>query len=232
MYTWGYIKAASLAKLDLNQDEALEIDLTNRFVYYANEVITQVSSTVKPKKTFHTFKVYEEVSRNGNILIIDGVSKENLTLNEDGSIVDSNNTIVYYPCNYDITMPSDFVSFGDDVCTIEYYDFMYNKWLEECHDDCLSYIGYNKVSCKQKGTYKISYNARWYDFSNALDDTNLSFIPTDILDCIPSYIAHQCYKIDDEYKSSVFRNEYEIFLSRIDNTDFNNTKTFKIEGDW
>ena len=80
--------------------------------------------------------------------------------------------------------------------------------------------------------YFISYNARWYTFNKSLPDDEVIDVPNDILECIPSYIASQCYKIDDEYKASVFRNEYEIMLSRIDNSNFKNTKTIKIEGDW
>ena len=133
-------------------------------------------------------------------------------------------------------MPDDFVSFGDDVC------YMLEEVREHngetrlikvpIHDDDYEYLGYNQVVFKHPGNYFISYNARWYTFDKSLSDDELIDVPDDILDSIPSYIASQCYKIDDEYKASVFRNEYEIMLSRIDNSNFRNTKTIKIEGDW
>lgn len=199
-YTWGYIKDVSLSKLDLDENEATVQNLLSRFPFYANEVITQVCSSIKPKYTFENF------------------------------VIDKTNVGVKQ------TMPDDFVSFGDDVC------YMLEEVSERngetrlikvpIHDDDYEYLGYNQVVFKHPGNYFISYNARWYTFDKSLSDDELIDVPDDILDSIPSYIASQCYKIDDEYKASVFRNEYEIMLSRIDNSNFRNTKTIKIEGDW
>lgn len=199
-YTWGYIKDVSLSKLDLEEPEATVQNLLSRFPFYANEVITQVCSSIKPKYTFENF------------------------------VIDKTNVGVKQ------TMPDDFVSFGDDVC------YMLEEVREHngetrlikvpIHDDDYEYLGYNQVVFKHPGNYFISYNARWYTFDKSLSDDELIDVPDDILDSIPSYIASQCYKIDDEYKASVFRNEYEIMLSRIDNSNFRNTKTIKIEGDW
>jgi hypothetical protein len=199
-YTWGYIKDVSLSKLDLDENEATVQNLLSRFPFYANEVITQVCSSIKPKYTFENF------------------------------VIDKTDVGVKQ------TMPDDFVSFGDDVC------YMLEEVREHngetrlikvpIHDDDYEYLGYNQVVFKHPGNYFISYNARWYTFDKSLSDDELIDVPDDILDSIPSYIASQCYKIDDEYKASVFRNEYEIMLSRIDNSNFRNTKTIKIEGDW
>lgn len=199
-YTWGYIKDVSLSKLDLDENEATVQNLLSRFPFYANEVITQVCSSIKPKYTFENF------------------------------VIDKTNVGVKQ------TMPDNFVSFGDDVC------YMLEEVREHngetrlikvpIHDDDYEYLGYNQVVFKHPGNYFISYNARWYTFDKSLSDDELIDVPDDILDSIPSYIASQCYKIDDEYKASVFRNEYEIMLSRIDNSNFRNTKTIKIEGDW
>lgn len=195
MYTWGYIKDVTLAKLDLDEKEATIQNLLSRFPFYANEVITQVCSSVKPRRDFANFVV----------------------TSSDVGVVK--------------TMPSDFVSFGDDVC-YELINFGEHSTELELHDDDFAYIGYNKIMFKHEGNFFISYNARWYTFTKSLSDDEVIDVPCDILDCIPSYIASQCYKIDDEYKSSVFRNEYEIMLSRIDDTNFKNTKTIKIGGDW
>ena len=60
MYTWAYLKAAAFAKLDLTEDEATAQNLTGRFYIYANEVITQVCSAVKPKHKFETFVVKKD----------------------------------------------------------------------------------------------------------------------------------------------------------------------------
>lgn len=201
MYTWGYLKDVSLAKLDLDESEATVQNLLSRFPFYANEVITQVCSAIKPKYDFAYFDIKKEDV---------GIAK---------------------------TMPSDFVSFGDDVS----YQLIENQSLyygdvsvcrEELHDDDFTYNGYNKVVFNHEGKFYISYNARWFTFDKNIDNDFELDVPNDILDCIPSYIASQCYKIDDEYKAQVYRNEYEILLSRIDATNYKNTKTIKIDGGW
>lgn len=195
MYTWGYLKDVALAKLDLTESEATVQNLLSRFPFYANEVITQVCSAIKPKYTFAKFEIdFDKV----------GIAQ---------------------------TMPDDFISFGDDVC----YELVNNgKFLEkhQIFDVDFEYYGYNQVIFKRPGNFYISYNARWYTFTKAIDDNEKIDIPNDILDCIPSYIVSQCYKIDDEYKAQVFRNEYELMLSRIDATNYKNTKSILIEGDW
>lgn len=195
MYTWGYLKDVALAKLDLTENEATVQNLLSRFPFYANEVITQVCSAIKPKYTFAKFEIdFDKV----------GIAQ---------------------------TMPDDFISFGDDVC----YELVNNgKFLEKhrIFDVDFEYYGYNQVIFKHPGNFYISYNARWYTFTKAIDDNEKIDIPNDILDCIPSYIVSQCYKIDDEYKAQVFRNEYELMLSRIDATNYKNTKSILIEGDW
>jgi hypothetical protein len=217
------------------QIDSNELNWQNRFYIYANEVITQVSSTIKPKRTFYEVKTFENAEVFDSGLKVDGKFYNAYKLSPDNTkILDDKGVIVMYKVNTLISMPREFISFGDDVCTIEYFDFLHNKWLEECHDDVLSYCGYNQILCKEVGTYRISYNARWYTFtSNMSDDVQLGVvIPIDILECIPSYIASQCYKVDDEYKSSVFRNEYEMLLARIDDTNYKNSRTFRIGGDW
>lgn len=196
MYTWGYLKDASLAKLDLDEYEANERDLLSKFPFWANEVITDVVSAIKPKHTFAEFTI-----------TTDDIGKS-------------------------YTMPDDFVSFGDDVNTVVYKNEYDERVMEEAYDDDFAYKGYNSLVFWKEGTYSISYNARWITFDKNMDNNTKLGIPMDILECIPSYIACQGYKMDDEVKSALFRNEYEMKLARIDDTDFKQTKSFKIRGDW
>ena len=57
-------------------------------------------------------------------------------------------------------------------------------------------------------------------------------IPADVVICIPSYVASQVWKIDDERKANIFRNEFEIFFSRINNSDYRGVTTFGVRGGW
>lgn len=214
MYTWGYLLDAARAKLDLDESDPVYKRLLTSFKYYANEVMTQVCSTVKPKRVFATVVVTDD-----NVLT---------------------------PIDVSELLDTAFVSFGDDANTItcEWDGFAWNDEIvnvtskdgkkyvtREAHDNDFKYVGYNKIICYKVGTYQISCNTRWIDFTT-VDPSTVLKVPEDILDCIPSYIASQCYKIDDEYKSSVFRNEYEMFMSRINDFDYKSTKTFTIGGDW
>lgn len=196
MYTWGYIKDVTLAKLDLDEMEASEQNLLSRFPFYANEAITQICSTVKPRHCFAQFLI----------------KKDDIGVLKD--------------------MPDDFIAFDDDVNTRHYVDEWGDTWTTECHDDEVEFKGYNQILFKQEGIYTISYKARWYTFDKDMDNDVVLKVPNDVLDCLPSYIAHQCYKVDDEVKSQILRNEYEIFLARLDDTNYKQTKTFKIGGDW
>lgn len=238
MYTWGYIKQASLAKLDLNEQEANRQSMLNRFPVLANEALTQICSTCKPKFAFAEFIVsdiyviWKYLCEKYNVYNKHVIIKKPAVISDDAADFWEEYD-KYYFAGTPLDMPEDFISFGDDVC----YELVYNpysKSFEQCelHDDNFSYNGYNKVIFKRPGTYYISYNARWYTFLPNITDSTKLDIPTDILDCLPSYIASQCYKIDDERKASIYRNEFEIAMSRIDGTNFKNTKTIKIEGDW
>ena len=234
MYYWGYLKEVILAKLDLTEDEANEQNLISRFPYYANEVITQICSAIKPKWTFAEFKVVDT-------LYIDIKHGELLEDETYESVAAANNwTLV----GKRATMPNDFISFGDDVNLIN-TDLYGNDLTREAHDKDFRYLGYNQLMFSTPGIYQISYNARWVDFNaiprtdedgieytGPIDDSHVLDIPMDILDCIPPYVASQCFKFDDQYKSQVYRNEYEMALARIDNTNYKNTKTFTIGGDW
>ena len=196
MYTWGYLKNVALANINVTEKEALQQNFINRFPYWANEVITQVSSSIKPKHTFAKF----EITKNDLL-----VTKQ---------------------------MPSDFISFGADVCTRQYIDDYGDRWLEECSDNDFMYRGYNELVFLKEGTYEISYNARWITFSDNISNDTVIDVPTDILDCIPTYIAMKSLKTIDDYNSNVYKNEYEIQLARIDDTHYKTNTTLKIGGDW
>lgn len=190
MYTWGDIKDITLAKLDLEEDEANRMNFLSRFAMYANEAMTMICSTIKPKKMFATIEVE--------------------TIGELQTIDDEN-----------------FIAFNDDLPKI-----VENGIVREAHDEDFSYCGYNQIMPYKTGTYIIPYNARWLTFSYDRPIDTVLNAPADILICLPSYIASQCMKVDDDYKASTLRNEFEILLARIDDTDYKNTKTFKIGGDW
>lgn len=237
MRTWGDIKNAAIAKLDLSSSDITGLGYINRFAIFANEAMTQICSTVKPdKKTFDvTIVDRDDMIHLWNDLVdkygiyeknVISEKPERLTTVAERSFWKEWESFIF--TGQIVKVDDDlFVSFNDDVPTIDTCD-----GTEEAHDDDIIYRGYNRLTFCKPGTYHVGYNARWYTFPVDCPDDLVIDAPDDVLDCLPSYIVSQLFKIDDEYKASVYRNEYEVFLSRIDNTDFRNTTTLKIGGGW
>lgn len=240
MYTWGYLKEMILAKLDMDEEEAIGANLTSKFTIFANEAMTQICSSVKPNHTYVDFVIFKDKldlirSLYGQDTVPERVDDD---IHKQYLYTIKNNLFI----NQIIKMPTDFIAFDD----AENYKLSLQKMYDESgkivdklvftelHDDEMMYQGYNKILFRSEGQYRIFYRGRWYFFTKNMDnDIDLSeFVPNDVLDCIPSYVASQCYKIDDEVKSSIYRNEYEMFLARIDDTDYNSTTSIKIGGDW
>ena len=202
MYTWGYLKNSALSKLNLTEDEANQQKILSRFTYSANEAMTQICSAVRPCEKF--FEII--------------VTEENLS-----------------KC---ITFPEDFVAFSDDVSLYLPEPIMIGGRAintpdyTEVGDDYLYYLGYNQIVCKRPGTYRVPYKARWFFFTDELKNDVIITAPADVCEAIPSYIASQCYKIDDEAKASIYRNEFEMFLARIDDTSFKSQRTITRGGGW
>ena len=133
-----------------------------------------------------------------------------------------------------VTMPADFISFDHERVTVKFYDDEKLCNIEEVHGDYMQMIG-GKLHIFVPGTYEIGYNGNWLNDSDT-DDYSMEMafadIPNDVAICIPSYIVSQIYKIDDDYKAQVFRNEFEMMLARIDPDEYQEPETFKIMGDW
>lgn len=263
MRTYGYIRDSILAKLDLEQSEADNLNYMNRIPTFANEAMTQICSTVKPKKEYATFEVWDKRCKLDiwNYLR----DKYNVYPNENTPIElkvpTTSDEASFWSAwlNYhfvdelievgikitvavaDIKKDINFVSFNDDVPTVQKIICTKDWYITdssvpfEAHDSDFEYKGYNKIFCKHPGIYTIPYDSRWVDFTDSAfttDEDATIEAPDDVIDCIPSYVVSQLFKIDDEYKASVYRNEYEMFLARIDNTDYRNSKTIEIGGDW
>ena len=233
MYTWGYIVDLTLAKLDLTQEEALNMQILEKLYMYANEAMTQICSTVKPCRDFYVVNIYKNVEVVDNGLIIDDVKYEDLVLKDNGDVVNSNDEVVFYKLGSIISIDDPlFIAFGDDISTLETVDDWGDRFVEEAHNDVLIRKGYNNFKCYEPGTYSVSYNKRWFRFLPSLSPSTVINAPVDVLECLPSYMASQVYRMEDDYKSSVLRNEYEMFIARIDDTRYNTTSTIKIQGDW
>ena len=226
MYTYGYIKTAILAKLNLTEKEALEQDLLDTFPYNINECISQIASTIKPR-----FDCVRKTAFNHKIPI----PVELETIPKDESLTQKNLRefkIKEYLSDKILVgdvfrMPQGFIAFSGK--SVVERDGEYHA--HEVHEEVV-HVGNDKIIFLKPGCYTITYDASWMQFSDRTKDSDELDIPTDILMCLPSYVASQIWKIDDERKAAIYRNEFEILFSRINNSDYRGNKTFAPEGGW
>lgn len=235
MYTWGYIKEAALAKMDLTVEQAINMNLISKMPFYANEAITQITASIKAKRCYTDYTVYDREEMKlylkkeynlSDIAFLDTPDTDTSTLT-DNELAAYN---IYTSCNYTYDMlefPKDFFAWSDDIV----YTQKCNKLVEASDFDYTTY-GSNKIMFKTPGTYKFPYLAKWFKIFPTTDDDFELDCPDDILDAIPSYIASQLYKIDDETKSAILRNEYEMAIARIEENDYSTNKTISIGGNW
>lgn len=240
MYTWGYIKNACLAKLDMTADEAVNLGFMNKFPFYANEAITQICSAVKPKHTFAEFTVvYKDVMfkllqkaypdiKDWSFLDKSKLYYEDFSEDEQKAWSD------WHQCTFvgeNARMPADYISMGGEVDRRLEDEGKHYVWEEADDTDFVTH-GYGGLIFMHPGVYQVAYNARWLMINSDTDDDCVLDAPTDVLECLPSYIVSQCYKVDDETKAQIYRNEYEMFLARIDDDMYTTNRTMKIRGGW
>ena len=123
----------------------------------------------------------------------------------------------------EFAMPQDFIAFSDDVVT--------DANEVDLGDEVIVYGAYNTVTFLRAGTYSVPYRKRWHFFTSG-DSDSVVPAPADVCEAIISYIVCQCYKSDDELKSAIYRNEFEMLLARLDDTSFARQRGLHIGGGW
>ncbi len=228
MYTYGYIKNAILTKLNLSEKEALEQNVLDSFIFNINECLSQIASTVKPNFATKQVIVYEkEIPIPSDFLYSseDPVEIRNSKAESLEKYLEDK-AIVGQPYN----MPEDFIAFTGVPRIREEIHGSYGE-STEIHDEVV-HLDRKQIVFLKPGIYDITYDAWWPVFNDEmLDETEID-IPSDVILCIPSYVASQVWKIDDERKANIFRNEFEILLSRINNSDYRGVTTFGVRGGW
>ena len=259
MYTWGYIKDVILAKLNMSEAEAKNNGFLNRFIMYANECITQISNTIRPKQSVYTLetftkedwdKMFDEEWKK----IIDNWQDSKwfedeesfdlwLTIHKEDIENEIKNVILKgkVPVNTICEMPEDYINYNGHSLVFQKqeiikagYDYHeFEKIVKtELNPENITYIGERKFIPLVVGKYVIEYDARWFEFLETIQDAQELDIPFDVLECIPPYVAAQCWFIDDIQRSAMFTNEYEKAFARINSADYRDNNHFVSEGGW
>lgn len=247
-YTWGYFKTAALAKLNVREEQANQLGYLNAFPIYANEAMTRICSGVKAHSIFLSVEALDREWAWDHYRAEFGVYPDARHYDPKLERLDNEynmqenlfwakwHTLTFVGVPFEF--PEDFISFSDDVSEIMEPPIFVNgiqissPQFVEAMDEDLQYHGYNQVICKKIGKYKIPYNARWFFFTADMSNEIKITAPADVCDAIPSYMASQCFKADDEVKSAVLRNEFEMMVAAIDDTTFKSQRTLNIRGGW
>lgn len=215
-YTYGYLKSSILSLMDLNEEEMNQNDLMNKIPFYLNRGMTEICSSVKP---YHShISIYVNSKCINKMIDISKFTNKSF-IGFDGR------------ANYasSIKNASEYEDM-DDVVNLTDIDVQVDKMIE-AHDNDFVQVDYNNVIVMKPGYYKIAVKLRWWKFDTKEDDNTLIDCPEDILDALCLFVASELWSLEDERKGTVMRNKYEMALSRIDDTNYNNTSTWFIEGD-
>jgi len=230
MRTWADLKQATLDKLNLTQDEALQEGHLEKMVNLANECINTISNSVKPKVKKLELTITLITEDNPNV-------KNDFLLEYFGEIVEeviykdfyvykvSDDSIHVFTEDFegkrfDFTMPNDFISFTDNV-----------NYLDGEKTPKIFYLTYNTIGLNKTGKYEIFYNSLWEEIQEDDENSNLN-IDISILNCVPTYVASQLLSQDDPQRSGILRNEFELMFARLDNNTLNEEQSFKSIGGW
>lgn len=224
-YTYGYLKSSILSMMDLTEEEMNNNDLMNKIPFYLNRGMTEICSSVKPLNSH--ISIY--VNKNNINKPID------ISQFTDKSFIGFNGRANYVSFINDFSFLNDIIN--ADANNVDYViketpDKVIDIYsMKEAHDYDFIQIDYKNIICYHPGYYKIGVKLRWWKFDTKEKDETLIECPEDILDALCLFVASELWSLEDERKGTVMHNKYEMALSRIDDTNYNNTSTFYIEGD-
>lgn len=252
MLTYGYIREAVQAHLDLDEQETQAMNLQSRYHIFANEAM-QAICAIKPKYDYfkvsvvkaytplinlggNTFRVATEDEINWEIR---GAVKPNFADEIDTKNWYKNQNIVLLYDN--VRMPEDFIVFADKqawaftISTAFNSETFVGSWMPAANTmvkkipatkEMFSYSGVNTLTFYQEGEFWIPYRGTWFRFKSGVGDSEPIDMPVDILLTIPLYVASICLQVDHAQKANAKRAEFELMLSRVSTMDFLDTRQF------
>lgn len=224
-YTYGYLKSSILSMMDMNEEEMNQNDLINKIPYYLNRGMTEICSSVKPLHS-HVSLYINKHNINKQIDVSKYTDKSYVGFDGRRNYMIPINDFSFL--NEEINGDANEI---DEVLNDVYSHHIDNTKLIEAHDKDFIQLNYHDIIAYHPGYYKIGVKLRWWKFETKEKDETFIECPEDILDALCLFVASELWSLEDERKGVVLRNKYEMALSRIDDSDYNNTSTFYIEGD-
>ena len=259
MFTYGYIREATMAHLDIDEEEAQAMNLLSRFHIYANEAMQAICAS-KPKYQYIDITVVEKFAP----LVMDGAflipgTEEQINWNTETQgtpdFVFANETqtknyyhdLNIYEVGETVSMTDTFIVFANKQCykiterkptVLEILEAeAFGRTLKTVKiktqaliDHDFSYISKNQLKFYKPGEFLIPARYLWFRFDSGIGDDTEIDMPADILLTIPLYIASICLQIDNMQKSQILRQEFEMALARCTSGDFMTLN--EIKPDW
>ena len=250
MFTYGYIREAVMAHLDIDEIEAQDNNLLSRFHIFANEAMQAICAS-KPMYQYinvTVVKKFDPIVTDGSIFhkaTEEEINNGEVTLLNDIQLRDYYHNLNTYEIGEIVSMKDTFIAFANKQCykidttkliTEEsFFEEYVNKPITNTpkrakanEDFC--YFSKNQLKFYEPGEYLIPAKFMWYRFDSGIADTTEIDMPSDILWTIPLYIASVCAKINNMQKAQILRNEFELALARCTATDF--MPLNKVQSSW
>lgn len=240
-YTYGYLKEAVLAHIDLDEQEVQAMNLQNRYHIFANEAMQAICG-VKPKYDYFRCEIVAEywpLINLGDNQFRKATEEE--INSPDSNFADEKDTQLWYEgqniflINSSIRLPNDFIAFAEKqawafIRNIQFQPELFIRGYNpspqpefkkiRATKEHFMYGGRNTLLFYKEGHYAIPYKSIWHRFISGIGDDVEIDMPTDIFFTIPLYIAALCLQIDHAQKAMMKRAEFETALARCTNTDF------------
>jgi hypothetical protein len=227
-FSYGYLKEAVKAHLDLEEDELEVMNINQRFHIFANEAIQQICYK-RPKYVYFEFEAISEFTP---LIYDDGVIRaattteqldlSGLTVVSDEETAEWYNEQGLYLVGQVISMPDDFLLFAEKKA-FAWTDSIDNK--QELTKNHFTYVSGSELFVKYAATYQIPYQATWFTFAQDTEEDTVIPMPSDLTLTIPIYVASVCLQQRNLSIAQAKRQEFELAVSRCRTTSFLENKS-------
>lgn len=215
-FSYGYLKEAVTAHLDLEEDELEAMNINQRFHIFANEAIQSICHS-KPKSKYFEFSTVDEfvptTFDNGvqRVATEAEILANTITFATDDETAEFYNEQAIYLVGQVISMPEDFIAFLVKKAFV-WTTYMTSK--VEATKVHFTYLSDTEIVVHYAANYLIPYSSTWMTFAQDQDDKDVIPMPTDLALTIPIYVASVCLQQRDMNMAKNKRQEFEIALSR------------------
>lgn len=226
-FSYGYLKEALRAHLDLEEDELEVLNINQRFHIFANEAIQNICHK-KPKYLYFQFDAitaFTPLVYDDGVLRVATIEEQNwqahglpepVFASEDEIIAYYNERNIYLVGQV-ITMPTDFLMFANKKA-YAWTTSISNKIA--ITKDYITHLSNDELIVHSAATYQIPYEALWYTFAQDNEDDDVIPMPDDLLLTIPIYVASVFLQQRNLNMAQAKRQEFEIAVSRCKSSNF------------